>query len=335
MPDPLLRYIKFLDLLTDRMKKQDIFQERLDDLRRKINAELLNLPAANSIPLFYEPIYYINNLPGKKIRPLLTLISGLAVGGNLENLIYPAAAIELLHNFSLVHDDIMDKDDTRRGQPTIHVKWDIGTAILAGDGLLGLAYRKLLCTPNIRTNRLANLFTEAVLEICEGQAMDKIFETTDDINEKSYSAMIAKKTARLMQLACEIGAIVGTGTGMEVRSLANFGFNLGMGFQIQDDLLDIFADEERLGKPVGSDLQSNKKTIASIKLYKSSGITNLYQYQLAEIRQLLDKYGVINEVNRLSESYFAKAYSYLNKITGTEYKQLLIYILDFIKNREA
>jgi geranylgeranyl pyrophosphate synthase len=316
------------------MSKTDIFQERLDELRCKITAELLNLPAADTLPLFYEPIHYVNNLPGKKIRPLLTLVAGLAVGGQLENLIYPATAIELLHNFSLVHDDIMDNDDTRRGQPTIHVKWDIGTAILTGDGLLGLAYRKLLNTPNIRTNRLAVLFTEAVLEICEGQALDKIFETREEVTEKAYFTMISKKTATLMQLACEIGAIVGTGTSAEIRALANFGFNLGIGFQIQDDLLDIFADEERLGKPVGSDLRKNKKTIVSIKLQKSAGIMDPYQYQLAEIKQLLDKHGVINEVNRICETHFSKAYGFLNKITGTEYKQLLIYILDYIKNRE-
>jgi geranylgeranyl diphosphate synthase, type II len=316
------------------MHTRDIFQERLEELRRKIKSELLNLPAADSIPLFYEPIHYINRLPGKKIRPLLTVISGLAVGGNTEHLIFPAAAIELLHNFSLVHDDIMDEDHTRRGQPTVHIKWDIGTAILAGDGLLGLAYRKLLQTPNIRTNRLTTLFTEAMLEICEGQALDKSFETVDEVNEKSYIEMIARKTARLMQLACEMGAIVGQGTSAEIRALAKFGFNLGMGFQIQDDLLDIFADEDKLGKPLGSDLNKNKKTITSIKLYSCSGITNLYQYQLAEIRQLLDKYGIIHDVNRIAESYFSKAYAQLNKITGTEFKQLLIYLLDFIKNRE-
>jgi geranylgeranyl pyrophosphate synthase len=316
------------------MSTNDIFQEKLDDFRRKITAELNNLPAADTISLFYEPIHYVNTLPGKKIRPLLTLISGLAVGGQLDNLIFPSAAIELLHNFSLVHDDIMDNDDTRRGQPTVHVKWDVATAILTGDGLLGFAYRKLLDTPNIRTNRLTVLFTEAMLEICEGQALDKIFETRTEISEKSYFTMIAKKTARLMQLSCEMGAIVGSGTTGEIRALANFGYNLGIGFQIQDDLLDIFADEERLGKPVGSDLKRNKKTIVSIKLYKSAGITDLYQYQLAEIKQLLDKHGVINEVNRISESYFSKAYAYLRKITGTEYKQLLIYILDLIKNRE-
>ena len=134
-----MRSFKFLNPLTDRMSTNDIFQERLDDFRRKITAELKNIPAADTISLFYEPIHYVNSLPSKKIRPLLTIISGLAVGGQLENLIYPSAAIELLHNFSLVHDDIMDNDDTRRGQPAVHVKWDIGTAILTGDGLLGFA----------------------------------------------------------------------------------------------------------------------------------------------------------------------------------------------------
>ena len=120
--------------------------ESLDIFRAKIAAEIETIPSSSEIPLFYEPIHYVNRLSGKKIRPLLTVLSGLAVGGELENLLPPAAAVELLHNFTLVHDDIMDNDDTRRGNQTVHVKWDVGTAILAGDGLLGLAYRKLLST---------------------------------------------------------------------------------------------------------------------------------------------------------------------------------------------
>ena len=122
------------------------YQQQLEELRDKIRKEIHNLPSSDKIPLFYEPIYYINNISGKKIRPLLTIICGMSVGGKLNDLIHPAAAIELLHNFTLVHDDIMDNDSSRRGHPTIHVKWDIGTAILAGDGLIGFAYQKLLKT---------------------------------------------------------------------------------------------------------------------------------------------------------------------------------------------
>jgi len=239
-------------------------QQILAQFRQKISEDLKDLQTSPSVPLFYDPIDYINALPGKKLRPILTLVSGLAVGGQEKNLLAPASAIELLHNFSLVHDDIMDNDETRRGKPTVHVKWDLGTAILAGDGLLGLAYRKLLQTPNINDLRLTVKFTEAMIEICEGQALDKTFETEDTVSEPAYLEMISKKTATLIKLACEIGGIVGEGNTAEITALAEFGYNIGMGFQIQDDLLDILADETVLGKKVGSDLQMNKKTIISI-----------------------------------------------------------------------
>jgi len=196
------------------------------EIRKKIDTELLSLPPAEKIPLFYDPIYYVNSLGGKKLRPLLTVISGLVVGGKVDNLIPASAAIELLHNFSLVHDDIMDNDETRRGKATVHVKWDLGTAVLAGDGLLGLAYSKLLNTPNRRDNLLASLFTDAVLEICEGQALDKTFETTEFVTETEYMTMIGKKTATLIRLACQIGGIIGGGDSKQIESLAEYGYQV-------------------------------------------------------------------------------------------------------------
>jgi geranylgeranyl diphosphate synthase type II len=270
-------------------------QQELDVLRQKIEAEILSLPTNDKIPLFYDPIYYINRQGGKKLRPLLTVLCGLVVGGQLRNLLPPAAAIELLHNFSLVHDDIMDNDETRRGNPTVHVKWDTGTAILAGDGLLGLAYRKLLQTPNMSDTLLVNLFTEAMLEICEGQALDKMFETQDAVTEDRYLEMISKKTATLIKLACEMGAIVGEATPDEIHRMAQFGFNLGMGFQIQDDLLDILADETILGKKVGSDLAMNKKTIATIRLSRVSNFAMQSIASINQFKELLINHGIVAE----------------------------------------
>ncbi|TFH00616.1 MAG: polyprenyl synthetase family protein, partial [Calditrichales bacterium] len=246
-------------------------ENRLNVFRQMIDDEIRSIPLAEKIPLFYDPIQYVNRLSGKKIRPLLAILSGLASGGKLENLLPPAAAVELLHNFSLVHDDIMDQDDVRRGNPTVHIKWDEGTAILTGDGLLGLAYRKLLATPNVTDLRIARLFTDAMIEICEGQALDKSFEERSRISESEYLLMIQKKTATLIQLSAQIGGIVGEADDHQVAALADFGFNLGMAFQIQDDLLDIVADEEKLGKRVGSDLEMHKKTIITIRLSQKTG----------------------------------------------------------------
>jgi geranylgeranyl pyrophosphate synthase len=308
--------------------------ESLSKFRKKIEDEIEDIPSSDRIPLFYEPIYYINRLSGKKIRPLLTVLCGLAVGGKLENLIPPAAAVELLHNFSLVHDDIMDDDDTRRGQPTVHTKWDIGTAILTGDGLLGLAYRKLLSTPNITKLEIARLFTDAMLEICEGQALDKTFENQKLISEDEYMEMIAKKTATLIQLACQIGVIVAEGIPEQVQSLSTFGHDIGMGFQIQDDLLDLFADEDLLGKRVGSDVLMNKKTIITIRLSERMGkpVDNINSVD--KFRDLIREHGLVEEIQEVADSYFSNAREKLDKISPNEYTSYLYSLTDYIQSRK-
>jgi geranylgeranyl pyrophosphate synthase len=308
--------------------------ESLNEFKKKIEEEIEAIPSSDKIPLFYEPIHYINGLSGKKIRPILTVLSGLAVGGRIENLLAPAAAVELLHNFSLVHDDIMDDDDTRRGKETVHVKWDVGTAILTGDGLVGLAYRKLLATPNINSLEIAKLFTDAMLEICEGQALDKTFEESNQITEDEYLEMILKKTATLIQLACQIGSIVGEGKADEIKSLTAFGQYIGMGFQIQDDLLDLFADEELLGKRVGSDVLMNKKTIISIRLANRSGTPVNNIKSVDEFRKLIEHYRLAGEIQGMADDYFSKAKEMLAKIKPNEYTSYLSDLTDYIQNRQ-
>ncbi len=312
------------------MEQPAVFKE----IRERVEREMLDLPAPDNIPLFYEPIHFINRLQGKKIRPLLTVLTGLTVGGRMEDLVKPAAAIELLHNFSLVHDDIMDNDDTRRGQPTVHVKWDLGTAILAGDGLLGFAYRKLLQTPGDRICRIATLFTDAMLEICEGQALDKTFESQPGITEAGYIEMIGKKTARLIRLACEIGAIVGGGKETEIENMAAFGYNIGIAFQIQDDLLDIFADEQALGKRVGSDLAMNKKTIATIRLRTVDKAFDFRKSNMMEFREALQKHGIVGQIETLAGNYFSKAKTCFARIPPSEYKEHLNALSEYLIKRD-
>ncbi len=307
---------------------------RLEKFRKKIDEEIRDIPSAKEIPLFYEPIHYVNQLSGKKIRPILTILSGLSIGGQLENLLYPAAAVELLHNFSLVHDDIMDNDDIRRGKETVHVKWDVGTAILTGDGLIGLAYRKLLMTPNITDLRIARLFTDAMLNICEGQALDKTFEKIPTVSRDEYLKMIGKKTATLIQLTCQLGAIVGQGTKEQISMLADYGFQLGMAFQIQDDLLDIFADEKDLGKRVGSDLAMNKKTIVTTFLSEKVGKKPIDIKSLEKVKTLLKSHGIIEEIQQMTEIYFSKAKKLLLSMPQNEYTSLLFDLTDFIQTRE-
>jgi geranylgeranyl pyrophosphate synthase len=308
--------------------------EQLDKFRKLIEEEIEAIPSSDKIPLFYEPIHYINRLSGKKIRPILTVLTGLAIGGKIENLLPPAAAVELLHNFSLVHDDIMDDDDTRRGKETVHVKWDIGTAILTGDGLVGLAYRKLLSTPNITNLEIVRLFTDAMLEICEGQALDKTFEEKELITEDEYLEMILKKTATLIQLACQIGAIVGDGNPEEIKSLTAFGQHIGMGFQIQDDLLDLFADEKLLGKRIGSDVIMNKKTIISVRLSKMRGKPVDDIKSVDKFRQLIEQFGLAEEIQTVADGYFKEAQNMLEKLSPNGYTEYLHGLTDYIQNRQ-
>jgi geranylgeranyl pyrophosphate synthase len=182
-----------------------------------------------------------------------------------------AVAIELLHNFTLVHDDIMDHDDLRRGHATVHTKWDESVAILAGDGLIGLAYRQLLKTPPQYLVPVCQLFTEGVVEVCEGQAFDKEFESRDDVSLPEYFRMIGKKTGRLITMATQIGAILGGGSDAEVEILRQYGQILGTAFQIQDDLLDIVESEDVIGKTFGSDVTSGKKTFLMIRALELAG----------------------------------------------------------------
>jgi geranylgeranyl pyrophosphate synthase len=262
------------------------------------------------------------------------MICGRVLGGKATNLIHPACAIELLHNFSLVHDDIMDNDEFRRGQPTVHTKWDLGTAILAGDGLLGLAYRKLLYTPNISDTRLVARFTETMLEICEGQALDKMFETRAQVSEPEYMEMIRKKTAILISISCEFGGIVAQADENQVKALAEFGHNVGMGFQIQDDLLDILADEQVLGKKVGSDLAMNKKTIVSILLHKKSGGSSASVRNISEYQELIRKFDIIKDVEKLIEKYFSAALKQFSLLPENSDKQLLNFLIYSIRQRD-
>jgi geranylgeranyl pyrophosphate synthase len=264
----------------------------------------------------------------------MTVICGLMLHSKLNDLLPAAAAIELLHNFSLVHDDIMDNDETRRGKPTVHVKWDLGTAVLAGDGLLGLAYRKLLATPGRSDNLLASLFTEAMLEICEGQALDKTFETAKRVSESEYLTMISKKTATLIRLACQMGGIIAQGTAKQVENLSNFGFQIGLGFQIQDDLLDILADEKKLGKKVGSDFAMNKKTIASIKLMEKMPNLHNVSIDLKTFRDHLRQFDVISDIEEKVTDHFENARRQLEIFPDGDAKQLLLDLTTEIQLRE-
>lgn len=220
----------------------------------------------------YEPIRYAMEGNGKRLRPVLLLLTCDALKGPVEEALPAAAAVELMHNFTLVHDDIMDHDATRRGRPTVHCKWDNETALLAGDGLVALAYRSLLNTRSPNLPRLAQVFTDGIIELCEGQALDRDFERRDDITMPHYLGMIMRKTARLLSLCTEIGALVAAATETQVKLFRQFGEHLGLAFQIQDDLLDITVSQDILGKDFGSDVKRRKRTFLYIHVMTHGGV---------------------------------------------------------------
>lgn len=208
----------------------------------------------------YEPIGYIANLGGKRFRPLLTLFAAEVFGGAHNEAIHAAVAIELFHNFSLIHDDIMDEAPLRRGKETVHHKWNLNTGILSGDAMLILAYQYFENYPPEIFKDLAKLFSKTALEVCEGQQLDINFETRNDVSIAEYLKMIEYKTAVLVGAALEMGAIVAKTNEKNKQAIYNFGRDLGIAFQLQDDYLDAFGDTAVFGKQIGGDILENKKT---------------------------------------------------------------------------
>ncbi len=314
-------------------KNRQILFDKAGPYLQELNKELNSIQVDEQVALFFEPIQYVLQLPGKRIRPLLVFFSAAVLGQSMEKSRYAAAAVELLHNFTLVHDDIMDMDNMRRGSLTVHKKWDTGTAILAGDGLMGLAFLKLLQTEQGDIQRMARRFTQTMLIICEGQGLDKMFENSTAVTAASYLDMIARKTAVLLELSCELGALAAEGEEKQIDCLRTFGYELGMGFQIQDDWLDILGDEKVLGKKVGSDLERQKQTILTLRLKEKYPDLDLFGLGLEEYRRMLTESGLSAEIENEFNCHFDTAYQKLDLLPQNEAGVLLRELTDFICKR--
>jgi geranylgeranyl diphosphate synthase type II len=287
----------------------------------------------------YEPLNYILSGGGKRIRPMILILSCEAFGGRFEDSVDAGIAIEILHNFTLVHDDIMDNADTRRGKDTIHKKWDTDTAILAGDELVGLAYKSLLKTKSDSIREIVNVFTEGIIEVCEGQSFDKEFELRHDVKLDEYIMMISKKTSKLLETCAGIGTLIGNGTEEQINIMKRFAENIGLAFQIQDDLLDIKANEKKFGKKIGGDLKEGKKTfllINALEIVKDENdkrkldsviIKNGVETEdeIREIKKIYENYGVIDYAQKEVENYTRKANKYLKKIDDSNAKNMLVW----------
>jgi geranylgeranyl diphosphate synthase type II len=246
----------------------------------------------------YDPLNYIMSGGGKRIRPILVLLSCEAFGGDVNNAVDAAIAVEILHNFTLVHDDIMDNAHTRRGKETIHRKWDTNSAILVGDELIGLSYRSLLRSETGNVSGLVKAFTDGVIEVCEGQAMDKEFETSTDVTLDDYITMIRKKTAELLRTSAVMGAILGNADEKGIESISKYSENIGLAFQILDDLLDVIADEDEFGKKIGGDILERKKTYLYLK-----SLELLKDKQRDEFMYIYNSDNEVNKINNVISLY--------------------------------
>ena len=208
----------------------------------------------------YEPIDYTLRLGGKRIRPVMLLAANRMFGGSLDTVRHAAIGIEVFHNFTLLHDDLMDRSPLRRGQPTVYRKWDENTAILSGDTMFALAWRYFLVQPHHRLQEILQCFNQTAIEVCEGQQYDMNFETADHVTVDDYMMMIRLKTAVLLAGALKIGALYADAPAADIDHLYQFGIHLGLAFQLQDDLLDAYGDTATFGKQTGQDIRDNKKT---------------------------------------------------------------------------
>ena len=238
---------------------------KISELQQLLDQGINNYPYPFSPKNLYEPVSYLLGLGGKRLRPALVLLATDLFKGNVEKAIKPAMAIEFFHNFSLMHDDIMDKAPLRRGKPTVHAKWNDETAILSGDIMLIEAYKLIAHVDAEILPQVIHVFNKVATEVCEGQQMDMNFEIESSVAISEYIEMIKLKTAVLLGGSLQIGAIIAGSTTINQQLINEFGTKLGIAFQLQDDILDVYGDPEKFGKQVGGDIISNKKTFLLIK----------------------------------------------------------------------
>ena len=319
-----------------------------NEILERINAFIEQLPYERKPYSLYEPIRYVLSLGGKRIRPALMLLAYQLYKDHPEQILMPAVALETYHNYTLLHDDLMDNADLRRGHETVHKRWDANTAVLSGDSMLVLAYERMAQVPQDKLASVLALFTETALQIGEGQQYDMEFEHRNDVTEDEYIEMIRLKTSVLLACATKIGAILAGAGDADADNLYKFGEQVGLAFQLQDDLLDVYGDSAVFGKAIGGDITSNKKTYMLINAFQRAD-----DRQRAELHRWVDakefdrqeKIKVVTElynqigIRQLCEEkinyYFEQAGQYLAAIdVPAERKQPLIDFTNEMMHRD-
>ena len=310
---------------------------RFDDYFKAVDSEIEKLLSGEPEKL-YKAARHITFAGGKRIRPLLCMLSCEALNCDKGNAVKTGAAIEMIHTFTLVHDDIMDRDKIRRGVPSVHEEFGETTAILAGDLLFSKVFE-------VSDTRVVGILAHAAAEICEGQEMDMEFENKNDVSESEYLKMIGKKTAVLLEAATKAGAILGDGGEEQISALAKFGLSLGMAFQIHDDILGVTADEEKLGKPVGSDIVEGKKNLVMIKAKEllqgderdefTRILGNGKESGVQRAIELIKNSGALEYCMEKEKGFMDDAINSLKDLPDTEAKKNLLELADFVIRRDS
>lgn len=321
---------------------KDIYKEYFDLIQNKL-FEIAENTKPNSMK---EPFVYLIENGGKRLRPILTMLSAGAVNGNPLDAINSGVSLEIMHNFTLVHDDIMDSSPLRRGKETVHTKWDNSVAILLGDLMLGIALQLLMQDAKHQNFiNLQEVFNDSLVVVCEGQALDVEYNIKQDINVDDYLDMISKKTGNLIKASVLMGCYIGNANDKEIKLLEEFSYSLGLAFQIQDDYLDLTSDDT--GKIIGQDIVEGKKTFMIIrskelaeskedkelinKFYQNNG---LQRDEIQNMLNLITKLGVLDEAKDKFESYYQNAYDSINKLKQNEYTTMIKELVKLTKNRK-
>ena len=298
-----------------------------DELLTQVNAFLDALPYERTPKSLYEPIRYVLSMGGKRIRPVLMLLGYNLYKEDTDKILMNAIALETYHNYTLLHDDLMDQADLRRGHETVHKKWDSNTAILSGDSMLVLAYERMAQCDSRHLADVLRLFTTTALEIGEGQQYDMEFETRDDVREEEYIEMIRLKTSVLLACALKIGAILADAPAEDADILYKFGEQIGLAFQLQDDYLDVYGDSKVFGKKIGGDITSNKKTFMLINAFSHANEAQRQELEkwvnaksfdreekIAAVTRLYNEIGIDKMAQAKIAYYFEQSKKYLDAV---------------------
>ncbi len=320
----------------------------LETAKKLFQAQLEGYAISGNPVQLYDPIRYTLSLGGKRIRPVLALMTGSIFSENTEAIFPAALALEVFHNFTLLHDDIMDNSSLRRNKPTVHVKWNTSTAILSGDAMLILAFQIIQKSDAKNLPQIMDIFTQTALEVCEGQQFDMEFESRMDVSEQEYLRMIELKTAVLLAASMKIGAIAAGAPVRDAELLYEAGINLGLAFQLKDDLLDTFGNTTKFGKRIGGDIIENKKTYLFIvardqaeksvreeliNMYKST--TENEEAKIKSVCNIFNKTRVRELTEEKIQQYIQKAVSCCEKLNSTpDTKKKLLNLFDYLISRE-